>query len=477
MINKKSKRKYPRRRAGLLFLFLALGLILASGGCKKSYPPPNIVLIIVDTLRADKLGCYGFEKEISPEIDAMARDGVLFENVIAQCSWTRPSIASMLTSLYPRSTGIFKEQFDILQDKYLTLAEILKQKGYQTYGVTANPNINTLFNFHQGFDGYRDSNAVMKWMTPIAEKTKETPEIPASAEIFAHVLEQAKTMGATGKKSYIQINVMEVHSPHLSRDEYKDLFKDHPVRENNWNYPQEKLARIVRWTLGAVRQISHDIDSFARKLREIPGWSDTLFIIVSDHGQGLDDHPDVPDSKGHGKLLYESQLMVPMIFWHPGSPNRRYRPHRVNQRVRLLDMMPTILDYAGAPLPETHQIHGVSLFNLITGKGPKPELPEFFTAETSLRKVNKAAVYGQKWKYFLNFDKWPGVNRRELQQVGVTENGKLTDKIAGFPTVAKEMAKLFARWRSLFKAGKRMYPKNKISPSETEQLKALGYLQ
>ena len=112
---------------------------------------PNVVLIIIDALRADKLGCYGFPEEISPEIDQYAKYGVQFQNVFAQCSWTRPSIGSMITSQYPRTIGIYKEKGHSLPDKFLTLAEILGKKGYVTAGITANPNINSVFNFHQGF--------------------------------------------------------------------------------------------------------------------------------------------------------------------------------------------------------------------------------------------------------------------------------------------------------------------------------------
>ena len=141
-------------------------LLMASTSAGSKNPPigkssPNVVLIIIDTLRADKLGCYRSPlKDISPEIDEMAKHGVLFENAFSQCSWTRPSIGSLVTARYPRSIGIFKEKFDMLQKADFTLAEILQQNGYRTFGITANPNINRLFNFHQGFDEYRDTNVV-----------------------------------------------------------------------------------------------------------------------------------------------------------------------------------------------------------------------------------------------------------------------------------------------------------------------------
>lgn len=447
---------------------------IVSTTTSKSYP--NIVLIIIDALRADKLGCYGFPGEISKEIDAMAKKGVLFEYVLSQSSWTRPSVGSMMTSLYPRSIGIYKERFDILHHKYLTLAEILKANGYQTFGITANPNTNQVFNFHQGFEEYEDSAVVWKWMKPGPGQkfSDDNHQLPKSREIFARVLNKAKSYSKG--PVYIQITVMEVHSPYLIRDEYRDAFKNYPVKKVNIKYPEEKLVKLVRGTLGAVQQISYDIGEFVRQLREVPGWENTLFVITSDHGQGLDDHPNVEGSPPHGNLLYESQLRVPLIFYHPKAPKKIFTPKRVKQRVRLLDLMPTILDYVEIPLPKGQRIHGRSLIGLIRGNGKNLQLPDFFVAETNWRKVNKIAVYSQKWKYFQNRDNWKGVNINELQPMGLTENGKLTDKIHEYSEIGKEMKKILFQWEKQYKRAKRTFPQGKLSKKEIEQLKSLGYL-
>lgn len=437
---------------------------------------PHIVLIIVDALRADKLGCYGFKGDISPEIDALAKESVLFEDVITQCSWTRPSVASMLTGLYPRSVGIYKEKYDILPDKYLTLAEILKSNGYQTFGITANPNINKFFNFHQGFDDYQDSGVIWKWMKaePGKKKADDNTSLPGSKEIFTEVLKKAASL----KRGpvYIQINIMDVHSPYLIRDEYKDEFNDYPVKKANTNYSTEKLTGLVRGTLAAVKQVSLDIGEFVNNLQAIPNWENTLFVITSDHGQGLDDHPDVAVSQGHGHLLYGSQLQVPLIFYHPGKSKKMLEPHRVQQRVRLIDLMPTLLDYIGISLPESQEIHGTSLCNLLTRQGEEPELPDFFIAETNLRKVNKIAVYSSNWKYFENRDQGQGVNPRELHSVGITENGKLTDKIHKEKEVGKKMKRLLYQWEKKYKRANRTFPQGQLSEKEIQQLKSLGYL-
>lgn len=456
-------------------------ILPGSGGNRGSEGKPNVVLIIIDALRADKLGCYGCELGLSGEIDVLASQGVVFERVTAQCSWTRPSTASMLTGLYPRSTGIFKESFDILADHYLTLPEILKSNGYRTYGITANPNLNAVFNFHQGFDEYRDSGVTWKWMKPIGDKKEgeQTPgqedseDLPRSRDIFAEVIKKARSSGEG--PFYIQINIMEVHSPHLARNEYKERFKDYEVKRVNFDYPEKKLAALVQGTLGAVQQASYDVGWFIEEIKKIRGWENTLFIITSDHGQGLNDHPDVYRSHTHGNLLYESHQQVPLIFYHTGNKSL-YKPHRVKERVQLMDLMPTILDYLGIELPGDHDIDGKSLLYFLTGSGARPQLPEYFVVETGWREVNKIGVYSAEWKYIENRDEWKGVNLRELQRMGITENGILTDEIDQEPGTGKKMKHFLSQWEQKYKRAPRILPKGKLTNKEIDQLKALGYL-
>jgi arylsulfatase A-like enzyme len=489
----------PRQTSYLLkvkkkIIFFAAVLTLAAGVLlwKIVFPPPsppNIVLIIVDALRADRLGCYGFPEPVSPEIDALAAKGVLFEKVISQCSWTRPSIGSMITGQYPRTLGIYREQYDILADKYLTLAEILKANGYRTYGITANPNINQVFNFQQGFDEYRDSRAVWQWMKPAEnqEKVGDDIHLPQSREIFDAVVQKARSYNPKDGPVFIQVNIMEVHSPYLTRPEYKNRFHDYPVKPVHFKYSATKLENLVRWTLGAIQQVSHDLGDLVQRLSRLPGWENTLLVITSDHGQGLDDHPDVPDSTAHGNLLYDSHLRVPLIFYWLGSGKDEgsrpgLKPHRVKERVRLLDLMPTLLDCAGIKLPgkknASSRLQGYSLLGLLKAKGNPPHLPEpeFDIAETNWRKVNKIAVYGDKWIYIENRDGWPGVNRRELQPVGLTENGKLTDKIQEEPQIAQKMKQFLSQWERTHKRSKPTFPRGTLTEKEIQQLKSLGYL-
>ncbi len=451
----------------VIVIFIVLSLILSwvlTTNRLKSLFRPNIVMIIIDTLRADKLGTYGFPKGTSPEIDRLAKDGVVFKRVIAQSSWTRPSIGSMLTSLYPRTIGIYKEPFDILNDRFLTLAEILKDNGYTTIGITANPNINSVFNFNQGFDYYVDSNVVWRFMRPERGQSlysEETNPLPTSGKIFNRLLEMVKSLREkrlffTLWPVYMQINIMEVHQGWLLiRPEYKKTFP-----ESNFS-----------WYLDAIRQVSSDINRFIIELRSMPGWRNTLFIITSDHGQGLNDHPDVSESDGHGNLLYESQLLVPLILYHPGG---NLKGRIIERPVRLIDLMPTVLDYLGIQLPKG--IQGRSLLRIIEGEESDVNLPQYFVAETNWRNVEKIALYSDRWKYIENRDNWDGVNRYELQPMGIKENGIKTDRIEYEPGIAEEMKGFLRAWEKAHPKTPPTLLEHNPSLEEIRQLRSLGYL-
>ena len=448
---------------GMLAVALA---VLACGEAPSTAPPSatagqrtNIVLVIVDTLRADALGAYGHAEATSPEIDALARRGVRFADVVAQSSWTRPSIASMLTALHPHSVGIYKEERQILDGRFTTLAEVLRAHGYATFGATANPNINAAFGFDQGFDHYRDSHVVWSWMTerPGELSSDDTP-LPAATDLLAAV--EAWLESGPAPPYYLQLNLMEVHE--FRRDEVRarvaeELFAEHP---------QGDYLRAVRYV---ARQIGKLVESLAAR----PEWARTIFVVTSDHGEGLDDHPAVPHSKGHGWTLYESNLRVPLVLADTAGllPAGRV----VERPVRLLDLVPTLLDLVGVPAPDG--LEGVSLTPLIRGADDLEDLPRHFVVTTEFMRADKIGVYSPEWIYIENRDGHPGTNPIALQSVGGAQNGRETDAGDLHPDVRLELG----RWLRLWEAG---HPKvdpvlagGALSASELEQLRALGYLQ
>lgn len=433
----------------------------------RSYP--NVVLIIMDTLRADKMGCYGFHDNTSPELDEMAKRGVVFTTVVSQCSWTRPSIGSMLTSLYPRTLGLYKQKNQVLADRFLSLPEILQSCGFRTIGLTANPNINSAFNFHRGFDIYLDSDVVWHWMDrKKGQPTEQTGRLPSAKELFDRALELVQS--SAGRPHYVQVNVMEMH-------EYKKTGRKSLVRPE---FSEMFPAARNRGYLQSLRQLSTDIGGFVKALTSLPGWDDTLFVLTSDHGEGLDDHPDVWHGHLHGGYLYESNIMVPVILY---NPNGSLSTQTIDERVRLLDLMPTVLDYLDISIPDS--AIGVSLLPLIRHETDSLALPEYFVAETQFGVSDKIAVYSSRWKYIENRDaefvagrfEDQGVNPVELQAVGEKENGRKTDRINSHSAAADPLRSFLQRWESAFPKAEPTPRKKAVSAAERKQLESLGYLR
>lgn len=445
---------------------VAFGAAVWHFGTSRPAKKPHVVLMIIDTLRADRLSCYGYPLGTSPEIDRYASEGVRFANAISQTSWTRPSVGSMLTSLHPRSIGIYEEESEILNDRFTTLAEILQQNGYRTLGATANPHLNKSFNFHQGFDYYLDSLKVWRWMESQPRLISSSRQDMASAmDLFTDVLRMLDLEKGRHRQAphYLQFNIMEVHQTwgenSLIREKYGRLFG---APERN---------RKERYYLQAIRQVSHDIDWFITRLTRRPGWENTLVVLVSDHGEGMNSHPDVPHSVSHGHLLYQSQVSVPWILYSTAGvvPAGVVVEHPV----RLLDLMPTVLELCG--INATYPMRGKSVVPLFDNQ--VVQLPKAFVVETEFRESEKLGVYTENWKYFENRDGHRGLNQRELQRFGSTENGKETDLADLHPEVVERLSTYLENWERENPKITPTLADRELSPEEVRQLRALGYIQ
>ena len=428
---------------------------------------PNVVLIVIDALRADKLGSYGCRQATSPSLDLLAATGVQFDRVLAQCSWTRPSIGSLLTSRYPRSLGLYREEDEMLDGRFEQLAEILRAQGYTTIGLTANPVINSSFNFHQGFDEYIDSDVVFEWMeVPDGGAVHGEKRLPSAASLFDEALRRIDARGRDAGPFYLQINIMEVHewatkrpSTNLMRPEYGELFPD---------VPGDPFVKYLRM----VRQATDQLGAFVGCLTALPGWDDALFVILSDHGEGLNDHPGVQISEFHGRLLYDATLDVPWIMFRKGWTPKQAR---VTVEVRLLDVLPTLLDYLGLPIPAG--LDGVSVLPLVNGTGAPVPLPEMMVAETHFRGAEKIAVYGREWKYINSRRPQPGVATYELQARGLgRENGIRTNQFRKQPQAAQALRSYLDRWEKDHPKARPARPTAALSEDAKKQLGAIGYL-
>jgi arylsulfatase A-like enzyme len=447
--------------------FFVLVLLLL-WGCPRNAGPagvrgrPNIVLVLLDSLRPDKLGCYGFREKTSPEIDELARNGVRFRSVLAQCSWTRPSVGSILTSRYPRTLGLYTKGDEILPDRVETLAEVLQRNGYFTLGITANPNLNSVYNFNQGFDLYIDSDVVYEWMRPGPgqEKLTTTTRMKSASEVFETA---AGILDSEAKRPFFLF--VHLNDTHVKQDteinpEFSSLYD---------NFSREEERVYYR----KIRQASWDLGRFVDDLLAKPTCENTLVVISADHGEGLFDHPLVPQSSGHGYLLYESHLRVPLILYNPAGG---LKPHVVDQEVRLIDLAPTLLDYVGIPRRPKGRV-GVSLLALVEGKKETVELPEYEVAETRTEPWNRIAVFSRNWMYIENRDRFPKLKRFELQSRYQRQNGRFSDLLSAYPEVAAPMKEFLVRWEKKYPDAPVTRGKQKASRETLEQLRSLGYVK
>ena len=351
-----------------------------------------MLLVVIDTLRADHLGAWGYPVETSPRLDALAAAGVRFHHFFSNSPWTRPSMASLLTGHYPRTTGVYEEKFDALADSLTTLAERLLARGYLTLGVTANPNINAWFGFDQGFDRYGDSGLEWKWIVgdaaagdpeaPPGERSQAVDATSTTNQVLAALAAQASRLERS--PFYLQVLYIDPHRPYRPPPRHRDAVR--------------RASRFPSYD-GEIRYVDAEIGRLLDGLRAQGLLEDTLVAVTADHGEGLGDHPSVPFSATHGSTLYDSVLHVPLIIWHPDLPRGRV----VEELASSVDLLPTIMDLLGWPIP-AGEVAGHSLASLIRGEGPAPELPEVVVAETDWRITSKVSVRSATRRYVRNDD-------------------------------------------------------------------------
>ena len=349
---------------------LALAAVLA-GACGPPEPAgPSLVLVVVDTLRADYLGCYGFEGDVSPNLDRLAKEGVTYERCFSQAPWTKPSVATLLTSLHPRTHGVlthhgwFGERnagevaephasaggdaaagpeavTDVLPDGAVTLAEHLRGRGYRTAAFVANPWIRPEWGFDQGFevfehytetDGTRPLGDALRWLEGVGDRP-----------------------------SFVLVHLMDVHGPYDAPDgDYRALLGS-PSLTDSWPLDERAFGRIPEylrqspWTrapeardlrtwrtryAAGVRAVDARIGAFVESLRGTGRLEESVLMVTADHGEELLEH----EGWDHGRNLYDHQTHVPWIVRLPGAEHAGARSREV---CGVIDVMPTALAHLG----------------------------------------------------------------------------------------------------------------------------------
>lgn len=433
-------------KAGCLLLYLIAIVLLA--GCHSTpktvesqsdeisrLRPLNVVVVTVDTLRPDHLGCYGYANIETPAMDGIAKRGVLFENAVAQTPLTPPSHASIFTGQNPnvhkvRNTGGF-----VLQSSSHPLARILHEQGWDTAAFIGSAVLKKLFGFNNGFDVYDDEMP----RPGKRNEFREDPERKASVVVDRAIDWLSKR--SSDKPFFLWVHIYDPHIPYNPPAEFAGKYKTRPY-DGEIAYSDQQLARLF--------------DSVASKSSP----DKTVIAVLSDHGESLGEHGELT----HGVFIYDSTLRIAFMMAGPGIPSGL----RVKQQARSIDFLPTLLEVMGGRA--AGYVQGLSLVPTFSGKSVATDIAY---AETLYPKMNMnwselRAIRTNRWKYIraphselydLNSDP------REMKNV-VQEHGP-------------EAEKFEAQVKNLISPGGKGTEKVDTAMMDErvmDQLKSLGYL-
>ena len=465
----------------LALLIAAATILISVGGCTRR---PNIVLISIDSLRADHVGAYGYAKPTTPAIDKLAEEGAIFRRTVSTTSWTLPAHVALLTG-QPDSVHGVVMPYRRLGRKAVTLADHLSESGYRTVGFYSGPFLHPVFGFDQGFDDYVDCTSYR-----LGDTLPADGEASAKAIRESHAISHGDVTNPTVLKSFVDaleqtdrrpffffVHLWDVHYDFIPPPPYDRMFDanyDGDVTGGQFRHSdlvrpdmaKRDLEHVIALYDGEIRSTDDTIGAMLEAL-ESRGLDDrTLVVVTSDHGEEFFDHGD----KGHRNTLYEEVVRVPLVMWYP----KVIRPGSVDEVTGIIDIAPTILAVAGVPAMKSAV--GVSLEAALVEQPasvsqPRPYLSELRAPPMSAVRVDdKKLIVDHRKDTVAYFD----LAEDPLENSPVTEHQQ--------PEVASEIARL----KNLIMAMKRRYAQlgneladveeAKIDEQTTEELRSLGYL-
>ncbi len=480
------KLRYAAAGYGILTALLLVGAVL--GDPDTTAPPastaeddqqyPNIILVMNDTHRADHVGAYGGPPDLTPHLDALARDGVVYTNAFAQSSWTRPSVATILTGRFPSShTAVLKTS--VLPDEVTTLAEALQPGGYESIGIVTNYNLTPFFNFHQGFSEYHylapsqplganDAQGKLFFievLKKVLARTRGKTEAPEDYYVVGEEVTQAALEQIDGRDStrpfFMFLSYMDVHDPY-----FRHPFDGYGISHRaNPNPAPEMAEEMKSLYAGEVKYWDRSFGALIDGLKSRGLYDETLIVVTSDHGEEFGEHGGF----WHGTTLYDEQLRVIFIVKYPQSHGTEGGA-RVDSWMRLVDVAPLILQTAGLDVPEEMQGNPTP---------PSKPIPVFAEEDhqgnvlTSIRYVKE----GQTFKLIqANPDNPRGLVPIELYDMS-QDPLELQNLASEAKTTVVESAKLLDSAQTEALRGAAKAQSNELSTDAIKQLKAMGYIE
>lgn len=424
--------------ASLRWSVILLAACFAGIACPAEVAPqpaPNVVVITIDTLRADHLGCYGYKQIRTPNIDALAADGIRFEHAYTPVPVTLPSHTVIFTGTYPTLSGMHDFSGNKLSPSQPSLASVLKQQGYTTGAVVASAVLDSRFGLNQGFDFYYDHFDFSR----LDESNLDAMERPGNVVADTALDWLNKNYQ---KRFFLWMHLYDPHYPYEPPPPYSEQYKDHPY-DGEIAFADAQVGRVLQF------------------LKEKALYKNTLIILTGDHGESLGEHGE----KTHGFFIYNATLHVPVIVHLPSGAAGK----TVSELISTADLMPTVLNVLKIDVPA--QVQGRNLLPVIDGGGKEDE---------------SRGLYSETYLPRLHFD-WSelrGIETRRYHFIDAPkpelydlakDPGETSNLFAQKKAVSEEMRAKLAEVIRQYSAGKELAEKTGLDPALMERLKSLGY--
>ena len=473
------------------------GLAPGSGPAPRVDRPPNVVLIVIESLRADHLGCYGYPRATSPNIDKLAAEGVLFQECHSPASWTVPSMMSVMTGLMPNVHGVINVSVE-LPKTVPTLAEEFTRKGYYCGAVVSNTALKAGCGYARGFAKYDDYSVFMDsdvglFSADCGGPTGEAKSLDDYDEVVlgAAVTRQAELLIGeaehSGKPFFLFLFYFDPHYSYMPPAPYDKMFADrgyrgridgHDVALMRDKPPSgEDLDHLMALYDGEIAYTDAQIGKVLRRLGQVSAPAGTLIIVTADHGEAFGEHGKL----AHGNSVYREELRIPMIWWWPGVLPKG---HRVKGPASSLDIAKTLRQLVAFQRMRLAQ--GGSLWPALRGgqflpdrqvltEKANPMLPKPYPREMAITRGSLRLRAG--------FGEQPGIENVEFALFDLRSDPQERKNI--LKTESAAFSQLQAcLWRSLAECGelRRHYRQgsstagSKLNPQDRRILESLGYI-
>jgi arylsulfatase A-like enzyme len=455
--------------------------------------PQGVILLLVDTLRRDHLDLYGHSRPTAPNLARMAEAGAVFEGATAQATWTKVSVPSIVTGLYPL-THTVHEFDDRLPNSARTLAEIYREAGYATAGFSSVMFTGKFSNMHQGYEQLHEFTSLdesMRSKTSRQYVDRLLPWLEAHRDVpffvFLHVFDPHDPFEPNRPYNTMWADPA-LRDEHHRREKRVQEVIQHPILKRFIMPSREELESVEippaefvdynkAWYDGSIREMDTQVGRLLERL-EMLGLADkTLVVMTSDHGEEFLEH----GRTFHGHTVYGELTNVPLIFWSPGRIDPNIRRSEI---VESIDIVPTLLEISGLSVPESAQ--GRSLMPLLGGGGNWEKQPAFSEKAKTRHPfgtldpaLGSYAATTEEWKLVHNVHRRPGMEEFELYNMQ-SDPLNLNNVAGDHPQIVQELAAEIARWRDNAEAA--ALPSDDeasehLDAGELERLRNLGYIQ